>query len=264
MRVHFLLLFMLGVFFVGCPSSKETKKEGTPLPAEAKPYEPEIIIKVASLNLERYNKRIEAEDVDHFASIIMRDTVDILILPGISRYPDLPERVDVVEELADRTAMRKAFGETITISGRQCGNAIFSAYPIVSNENSHYDNLHSRNFEAALQTIIDCGASQLVVISTELPDDAMIEDQSVIAGTLSSFNNFYINHPIIIGGNLPRTEAMRSIASYNDARPGSTDNAPRIWYSNDGSIRPISAKAERTNFGPMTVVNFGIFKESKP
>ena len=259
-RNYFPLFFILVLFLTGCPSSKETKKEEAPPPSEVKSHEPENIINVASLNLARHNKRIETEDVDRFASIITRDTIDILIVHGITRYPDLPERVDPVEELANRTAMRKAFGETITVSGRQGGNAVFSAYPIISNENSHYENLHSRSFEAALQTIIDCGAAQVVVISTQLPDDAMIEDQSVVANTLSSFNNFYINHPIIIGGNLPRTEAMRSIASYNDARPGKTDDAPRIWYSNDGSIRPISAKVERTNFGPMIIVHFALFK----
>lgn len=260
MRPYFLLFFLLAILLTGCPPSKETKKEENPPPASIKPNEPEIIIKVACLNLGRFNKRIEADDVDRFATIILRDTVDILILHGITRYPDLPDRVDVVEELANRAAMRKVFGETITVTGRQGGNAVFSTYPIVSNENLHYANLHSGNFEAALQAMIDCGAAQIVVIGTQLPENAMIDDQSVVAGTLSSFNNLYINHPIIIGGNLPRTEAMRTVASYNDARPGKNDDAPRIWYSNDGSIRPVSARAERTNFGPMTVVNFGIFK----
>jgi len=254
----------LMLMITGCPSSHETVKEKPVSRAPRMAAGPETIIKVASLNLAKYSRRIEADDVDRFASILRRDTIDILALEGITRYPDLVSRVDVVDELALRAELRTAFGETITISGRQGGNAVLSAYPIVSNQNTHYTGLHANDFEAALQAVVDCGTAQVVVVSTGIPENAAIQDQSAVALTLNSLRNLYVNNPMIISGNLPRADALRDISTYDDATPAKMDDTPRVWYSIGGAIKPIRVRSERTNFGPMVVALFGLYRQPGP
>ena len=84
MNKHAALILLISLFCAGCPSPREAVKEKPPSAAK-KPPAPETIIKVASLNLARYKRRIEAENVDRFASILRRDTIDILTLQGITR-----------------------------------------------------------------------------------------------------------------------------------------------------------------------------------
>lgn len=265
MQYKIATLFILSLLIAGCPPPQQTQREEKPVPATLKkPPTPEIIIRVGSLDLSRYSKRIETSDVSSFAQKIRRDSIDIVTLQGVTRYPGVTTRADIVDELAARAEMRRAFGETIALSGRQSGNAVFSAYPIRSSENTHYDGIHSTNFESALQAIVDCGVRDVVVISTELPDRASLEDQSTITNTLGTFNNFYINHPIIISGNLPKSGGLKAMASFDEARPVRNDDLPSMWFSTNGSLKLISTKIEPTVFGEMVVVQFGVFRQSQP
>lgn len=275
-----LICCLLVWIFAGCPAPREAQKEEQPTPTEKKPIVPAIEIRVASIDLSKYQKKIERDDVQQFAIRLKRDSIDILTVQGITRYPELTTRVDFVDELATRTEMRKAFGETISISGRQNGNAVFSAYPIHSSENTPYDNLHSTKPEAALQAVIDCGVRDIVLISTQLPEKASTEDQSTVVNRLASFNNFYINRPIIMTGNLPRSDALRSMAQFDvvklirqkdgqrsgQSRDGQVQSGdtPRIWYSMNETLRLLDAKIESTVFGPMVVAEFGVFRQAEP
>src|SRR5258706_465721 len=84
----------------GCPTSQEVKKEepaATPGTAKKKPMEPEITIQVASLDLSLHTKKIERADILQFAGELKREKVDILALQGISRYPGVTTRVDIVD-----------------------------------------------------------------------------------------------------------------------------------------------------------------------
>ena len=247
---------------VGCPSPKPIVREVPPQPAPAKKAPtPEINIKVGSLNLAKYSKKIETADIQKFADQLKRDTIDILLLQGITRYPEIKTRTDIVDELARASDLRKVFGETITISGRQNGNAVFSIYPIRSNENTPYKELRNSNFESALQAIIDCGVRDIVAVSTLIPEKSSVSDQSLVATALGTYNNLYYGRPIIISGNLPKSENTRMFANYDDARQIRTEDTPVVWFSNDGSLKLTSQKTERTLFGTMSVVRFGVFRQ---
>jgi hypothetical protein len=254
---------LLALLFAGCPPPKPIVKEVPPPPpvVEKKLPMPEITVNVGSLNLAKYAKKIEKNDVVKFADQLKRDSIDILLLQGITRYPDLKTRVDIVDELARVADLRKAFGETITLTGRQNGNAVFSIYPIRSNENTPYKNLQNGNFETALQTIIDCGVREIVVVSTLLPEKSPASDQSVVSTTLGSYTNLYYGKPIIISGNLPKSENTRALANYDEARKLHVEDAPLVWFSGDGSLKLTQQKTEPTVFGKMSVVRFGVFRK---
>jgi hypothetical protein len=253
---------LLALLFVGCPTPKPVVKETPPSPViEKKPPMPEIMVNIGSVNLAKYGKKIEKNDILKFADQLKRDSIDIVLVQGITRYPELKTRIDFVEELASATDLRNVFGETITLTGRQNGNAVFSVYPIHSNENTPYKNLQNSNFETALQAIIDCGTREIVVVSTLLPEKSPASDQSLVATTLGSYNNLYYGKPVIISGNLPKSENAPALANYDEVRKLRTENTPLVWYSGDGSLKLTAEKIEQTVFGKMSVVRFGIFRK---
>ncbi len=251
-----------------CSGPEKTQQRPQPAPQKPpltkKAPAPDITITVASINIKHYGKRIEREDIDKLASAIHKLKVDIVCVEGIARYPGIPERVDVVDELSNAASLREAFGEEISLSGRQTGNAVFSVYPIQSSENTHYTGLPPSSFETAFQAMVDCGARDVVVVSTLLPDKASLDEQSTCANLLGSFSTFYINHPIIITGNLPRFETLRKMEQYREAVVPKPADATRFWYSGDGSLTLEKVAAEPTSLGPLVVAQFGIFRQSQP
>lgn len=258
-------LVLLAIILGGCPSTERARKgeePSHPAPTVKKEAAPSIVIQFASLDLSRVAKKIERGDIDKFAAALKHERIDILCLQGITRYPGLASRVDPVDELAASAGMRVVFGETISISGQQHGNAVFSIYPIRSSENTHYEGLHSSSFEAALQAIVDCGARDAVFISTQLPSAADPGDQSACINTLGTFNDLYVNKPIVISGNLPSASGVSAVAAYDAMQGSRPKDAPEVWYSNDGSLKPLSMKVERTALGPLVILPLGIFSKT--
>lgn len=264
-HVSIIASFLVTILFFGCPSQEVKKEKPAPKPVTTKkPNEPEMTIQLASLDLSLYGKKIEHADISKFTEEMRREKIDILTLQGITRYPGLATRIDVVDELSKSAEMRSAFGETISLNNRQNGNAIFSTYPIRSNENTHYANLQSNGFETALQAVIDCGVRDVVVVGTKLPTKVSIEELESASGTLNGFNAFYINHPIIIAGSIPRDASPQFSQTYNETQRTRDADAPHVWYSSDGSLKFISSRAVKTVFGSMVIVQFGIFRQKQP
>jgi len=255
-----VLAFLLG----GCPPAKEAAKVEPPKPAEKKPAVPEIELNIASINLSRIAKRIELEDIRRFAAELRKENIDILAMEGVSRYPGVETRVDIVDELARQAEMRTAFGETIALSGRQSGNAIFSAFPVTSSQNTPYDRIASTNFEAALQAVIDCGAREVVVVSTLLPERASANDLNVCADRLSSLAVTYVNRPMIIAGNLPRSDVVRRVSNFDASKIMREDASQQFWFTADGSLRLSSQRVVRTEFGMMSIAQFDVYRQSPP
>ena len=263
------LLAVMALLVIGCSSTKEVKKEELPPPPPPTPVvkkatDPDITFKIASIDLGKLARRIELKDIDGLAGELKKQKIDILTLQGVSRYPEVATRIDIIDSLSSRTDMRKIFGETIELSGRQTGNAILCSYPVRSNENTHYDGLHSDNFEAALQGVIDCGARDVIIVSTGLPDTMSEDDKRTIANKMSSFGIQYLNIPMIITGNLPTPDELRTSAQYAALKPMSFDDAPRIWFSTGGALKLIGQSISSTIVGSMTVAEFGLFRKPQP
>jgi endonuclease/exonuclease/phosphatase family metal-dependent hydrolase len=254
-------LLLLSLLLLGCPPSKEAGRTAapSPLPAPRRPAAPDLILRVASLNLALHTRRIEREDIERFAALLRKDSVDILSLQGVTRYPGVTTRADVLDELSARAEMRSVFGETISVSGRQSGNAVFSVYAIQSSQNTPYAGSAGANFESALQAVVDCGVRPVVVVSTLLPERATLDEQSTSAHALSTFHSLYIGSPVIVAGNLPRSDGLRAIASYQEVPGVRMEEAPRIWYSGDPALSFIRSRTENSVFGPLVIAQFGLF-----
>lgn len=243
--------FLVFVLAIGCSPTKE------PLKKSPEPYD---TLTVGSLNVAKLSKRIEKSDITRLAQIIDNEELHILAVWGITRYPQVATRVDLVDELTARAGIYSAFGESATISGRQTGNAVLSVYPIRAQRTTHYEGLRSTTFESAFQVVIDCGLRDVAVVSTHLPENASQGDVTVCMNTLATIQAHYADHAMVIAGNLPASH--NPAGEYLSARAEGKEIP--FWYSNDGSLRLLSQKTLRTPLGTMTVARLAIFRPPVP
>ncbi len=244
----------------GCPSTHEVQK---PAPAvipkpEKKPAAPEITFQFGSLDIYNHQGRIEQPSVDTLAGIIRREKIDVLAVQGIFRYPDLKTRIDFVDALSSSAELRSAFGETINRNGRQGGNAIFSLFPIKTTDNSHYVEMKGIGFEAALLAVIDCGVRDVVFVSTRLPENPGMGEETNAMSTFTSYYSYYIDTPIILSGNLPHVVIEQPPAAYRNI-PLDHAGSTKIWCIEDSTLKVIQTKVDTTNFGRLAIVQFGLF-----
>lgn len=262
---NILPYLLLALFLIGCPSPKPIQKEELPPPPPAtKELVREITIRYASIDVSKYAKKIEKSDIQKFAAQLKKDSIDLITIQGITRYPELKTRIDLVDELATSAEMRKAFGETINISGRQNGNGVFAVYPIRSSDNLQFENLLSTGFEAAMQTIVDCGVRDIVVISTQISEKATQSDVKSIMTTLGQLIQTFPDHPIIISGNLATTESSRSMTAYDNVPADQDSETPSVWFSKSELLKVLEEHTTSTVFGKMVVINFGIYRKPLP
>ena len=259
-RAPYLQTVVLALLVLAGCSAPTTEKTNT-----AAPKPPDLTLEVASMNLSGFNKRFEKKQIEKFTRLLKKEQIDILSVQGVTRYPGVESRVDFVNELVAKSEMRYTFGEMFNSSGRQSGNCIFSAYPQRNSHNDAFDGVKSATFETALQSSVDGGVKDIIVVSTLLPPRAPESEQSACLGIIASKSVALPNQPMIVTGNLPASEKIKAKKPYEDVGE-STDEVndkdlkTRIWFSNEGSLKLISTRTVETEFGTMLVAKFGLFQ----
>jgi hypothetical protein len=261
-RFPFQLAFFAVLILSACSAPPGvTKKEAEPPPV------PKLAtsVKLASIDLTGYGKRIEKKDIERFAAVLKKEQIEILAVQGITRYPNVKTRVDFVNELAALTDMRHAFGESIDIMGRQQGNAVFSVYPIRSNQKKEYD-VPSAFSEYALHVAIDAGLCDVSIISTRLPSKAPADDLSKCVKTITELRPT-AEMPFVVSGNLPGLKQVRNTEIYTDIQstlPEGTSKTltSRLWYVQRDLFRLMQARTFKSDLGTVTVAEFGLYQPS--
>ncbi len=259
LQIHARTVVAALLVMAGC--SAPTQKTGT----EAVPKKPESTMQVASLNLSGFNKLFEKKQIDQFAKLLKKEQIDILAVQGITRYPGIKRHVDFVDELVSRSEMQQVFGEMYTNAGRQSGNGIFSVYSLRNNHNDPFDAVKSAQFEAALATSVDRGIKDVVIVSALLPPKAPESDQSQCVRIILDKSNAGTNLPLVVAGNLPASSAIRESGHFQEAADanasaGNKKLTTKIWYVDDGSLAVMGTRTVQTDFGPMLVAQFGLFR----
>ncbi len=263
-----LLVIVVPAILAGCGASKDAGNPVPPPAGEATPVAAPVAamtVRIASLDLSGFRGRIERSHVDELAGLIASNNIDVLAVQGITRYPTVATRTDLVAELASATGMFHAFGETINVSGRQSGNAVFSSYPVSSSDARSYDGVSGNTFEGALRAVIDAGTRPLVVVSTRLPDPLVGNDARACSDLLSAMAAEAGRDPFVVLGNLPRPpggsawEEVRGSGETAGGTPGARPGS--LWYSH-GPLSIGAASGLKCGLGTLLVTEAGIFPQN--
>ena len=262
-KLTYFAVFVVILFLSACSGPPQASKTDSEL------VQPTLAtsIKIACIDLTKYSKRIEKKDVERFAAVLKREQVEVLAVQGITRYPNLKTRVDFVNELAAQSEMRHAFGESTDIMGRQLGNAVFSVYPIRSNKKREFD-VPSAFSEYALRVAVDAGVRDVTIVSTWLPLNAPADDLSRCIRTITELREG-AEIPFIVSGNLPEIKKSRNTELFTDVQTSLADGSTkqltsRMWYVQRDLFRLIRAQTVKTEFGTMTVADFGLYQRGQP
>ncbi|MBI5216007.1 MAG: endonuclease/exonuclease/phosphatase family protein [Ignavibacteriae bacterium] len=269
---NFLLLTFI---LTGCPP-KEIKREETtqpppPPPLTKKPLVQELTFRTASFDLKTLSKKIERKDVVKTAALLKKEKVDIVAVQQVVRYPEIKDRTDTFEELAKEMGMYKAFGENITLSGRQTGNALFSSYPIRSHDNITYSGLKSYNFESALIGIIDLGISNVITVCTRIPDKASEADEARCLNSLMVSKRSLDDAPMLLFGNITKPKQFEKIVDVTEPfeynivtheQKSETQKFP-FWYSS-GEIHLLQSYVRESELGLILIAEFQLISKPTP
>jgi len=245
----------------GCsapPAVTKSDASTPPLPKLA------LSVRVASIDLSGYGKRIEKKDIERFSAALKHEQIEILSVQGITRYPNVKTRVDFVSELTAQMDMRHVFGESIDISGRQLGNAVFSIYPIRSNQKKEYD-VPSAFAETALRVSIDAGVRDVVIVSTRLPVKASSDELAKCMRTIAELQESP-DTPFVVTGNLPAYRKSRGLEKFTDLQTLLPDGSARsqtsrLWYIQGDLFKAVNARMVKTDLGTLTVAEFGMYQQ---
>jgi endonuclease/exonuclease/phosphatase family metal-dependent hydrolase len=251
------------LFLAGCSAPPAVTKSDAPAPPQPKLA---LSVRVASVDLSGYGKRIEKKDIERFSATLKREQIEILAVQGITRYPNVKTRVDFVSELAVQMDMRHVFGESIDISGRQEGNAVFSMYPIRSNQKKEYD-VPSAFAETALHVSIDAGVRDVAIVSTRLPAKASSDELAKCMRTIAELQQSP-DVPFVVTGNLPTYRKSRDFEKFTDLQyslpAGSAKlQTSRLWYMQGDLFKVVNARTVKTELGTLTVAEFGLYQQAR-
>jgi endonuclease/exonuclease/phosphatase family metal-dependent hydrolase len=243
----------------GCGTTAPTPPPPPPAETPASAPRAAISLRVGSLDLSSWRGRIERRQVDELAGLISALKLDVVAIQGITRYPGVSSRLDLVDALGAATGMRTSFGETIAVSGRQSGNAVLSSYPIASSDSKNYQGVSGTGFEGALQAIVDAGTRTIVFVSTRLPEPLAGKDLRICTGTLFGIAREYPDDPVVVLGNLPPPPAGDTWNTAG-ADPAGVEMS---WFTPRG-ITMRGADGARCALGDVRVADVDIFPRGRP
>ncbi len=244
---------MLTAIFIGCSSSK-------PEITNLENRKPEMILRIASIDLGHHKQRIEKKDIAQLAKTLKDQHIDAVTVQNISRYPGTSTRLDFVDEFASRTGMSPVFGEMSNINGRQTGNAVFSLYPVLAHYVISFESESSSSFESAVQANIDAGIGSVTLISTQLPPKA---DSSVL---LKCFKKLTANageqkYPMfILAGNLPSPEHFPPSNNLEPILVKENAASLGMWKIKNPFLKVAAARSINTPLGTMIINQFDLYR----
>lgn len=246
MKKLLYLFSVVGFLYYSCTPPPPTTEKIVPPPPR-----PEFFFRIASLTLKNTSKKIEHHDIQSLAQQFKNDSVEIIAVHNIVRYPDLPHRVDFVKVFSQALDARALFGEMVNSGGKQIGNAIFTLYPVLSHNTISFERVDRTSFETALQAQIDVGVTELTFVSAQFPEN--LKNQQLIECMHLVIDTLRTSHPFIVTGNLsaqiPLGHPFASITHQNQKKN------TVIWYNTLTLSVVKTPRTIQTPFGPATIVD---------
>lgn len=236
MRSNFLKIFLIPfLIIIGCKQAKEVQKEEKTAPPNAIIKEPAFKFKIAAIELPLKTTKYSLKSIEELANKLKNENVDIFTIKSVTRYPELRDRIDLLDELKKKSDMRYKFFEIENNSGRQFGNAIFSIYPFVSNDDNP---LKSINFGSS----IDIGITNLYVLVTYSHSN------------LRNITNKLSHEHQIIVGNFSKDKNQIPVDEnyyiYSDS----------FLLKNNDELKVLDSYSSQLQLGKITICEIGIYK----
>lgn len=132
-KSFFLTLFMLTFIMTGnsCSSESESQEEEIIPPVEE---DKEFTIRVLTYNIFHGETTNGSINMDLFAEIINKQNPDLVALQEVDKGVERSGRIDITQELSDRTGMEGHFFKFRNFQGGDYGNAILSKLPVVESD----------------------------------------------------------------------------------------------------------------------------------
>lgn len=237
---------LAGIIMLGGCTPSTTTKEERPEPVL------ELSIRVASLDLSNLSRRLTRADVNDLWAVMQREKVEVLTVQGLTRYPGLSTRTDLVDAFTSVSGWRSAFGELVDNSGRLSGNAVFASYPIRSKATVSFHTVKGAVFEGALQTVIDGGVREIIVVSATYPEKggAAVKNE---CRTLISKARGNPNAPMILTGGSPSPRDGWDEV-FAAAKPVG------LQYDGVGAMKLLDSKTLKAKLGTMSLATFGLYR----
>ncbi len=222
-----------------------------------------MYFRAASLDLKDFPRKIEKRDIERFAAAIKKQNVDILTVQNIVNYPTIKDRINIDEEIRKKTGTYNVFGEAGGGSGRVIGNAVYSTYPIRSNDNLPYKKLKSIGLEAAQFAYIDAGTRPVYIVSTRVPEKVTDAEVMSCMKELITQKRNYQETPIAIFGNILKPANMQIVEDLQEPleynvvtyEQGGVSRKIPFWFSS-GDLQVMSSNVISTDLGLTLVVEF--------
>ncbi len=251
MRKLFYFILFIGVFIViSCTPQLPTIQQTPEITPQLQVY----TVRVATFNYASLSKKLEQRDIQLLVKIFKDEQVDIISVQNISRYPQIPSRIDFVTEVSKQLDVRSIFSEMVTSGGKQLGNAIFTTYPIISQHTITFETIEPTSFDAALKVLIDIGYTTIGIVSIQLPNNiTRTKSERCLAKVLSDDIH---SQPIIATGNLPQNSITIEQFKFMNAWEEKNSNTLRIWYNSLPNYTVKNTKTFQTQFGKVVVCEF--------
>ncbi len=264
MKKKYFIPLIIFSCLIGCKTLKEFE---TVTPETRKLKEPVLTFNISGLNLSNESTKYSKTAISNLLAILKKEDIQIFALQGVTRYPDLPNRLDIINELQSATDMYFRFGETQNNSGRQYGHAVLSEFKIQSHHNSEYQSLKSMN--TYLSTLIDIGLYNVVITSTLIPDNLKNSEKIFCVSEWLKIQEEYKNCPVILTGNiaaagidnLNKTNFISLRKNNSDTETIPMDIRTQVYYTDTEKMKIMEIKRVDTAFGDMFIYKFGLFNQ---
>lgn len=167
-------------------------------------------VRVMTFNI-HHAEGIDGEiNLKRIANVIRENNIHLAALQEVDRGVERSFKIDIADSLSKLTGMDYTFGKNIIYQGGDYGNAMLSAFPIVTGKNTHYKMIREGEQRGLLQSIIEVNGKRIAVLNTHIDyreDDT--ERLSNVNEIFEMINEFEI--PLIICGDFNDTPESETI-----------------------------------------------------
>jgi endonuclease/exonuclease/phosphatase family metal-dependent hydrolase len=203
-------------------------------------------IRVMTYNIQHGEGLDGRVDIERIAAVIRAAQADIVALQEVDRGVERSHRIDTMVALSELTGIMKwAFGRNIDYQGGDYGNGVLTRFPILHEQNLHYQMIRSNEQRGLLHLVLEMDGTELVVMNTHMdfrPDDT---ERLLNVKEICAVAEQYAPRPMIACGDFNTTPESRTVSLMKE---GSFDDVWELVGVGEGATIPVSNPTKRIDY----------------